>query len=96
VLSSKPVEVNFSCECPKSFDGPRCQQLRHSFSGNGWAQYKTLSQCGNGTTSIEVMTAQSNGIILYNGPNTDPGMLIPLKLMYCHSAGSPVLIYFFF
>lgn len=71
----------FSCDCPLRFDGPRCQQLRHSFNGDSWAQYKTLPQCGNGTTSIEVITVQSDGIILYNGPDRDPGMYQNLHSM---------------
>ena len=63
----------FRCECPFGFDGPRCQQVRHSFSGNGWAEYKTLPQCGNGSTIIEVLTTQSNGLVMYNGPRKNPG-----------------------
>ena len=71
----------FRCECPFGFDGPRCQQVRHSFSGNGWAEYKTLPQCGNGSTIIEVLTTQSNGLVMYNGPRKNPGK----KMSYfCH------------
>ncbi|XP_067928117.1 neural-cadherin-like [Watersipora subatra] len=62
-----------SCQCPFAYDGPRCQQLRHSFNGAGWAQYKTLSQCTNSSTTIEFITKQSDAMILYNGPLADPG-----------------------
>ena len=73
LMSTFMIFTIFRCECPFGFDGPRCQQVRHSFSGNGWAEYKTLPQCGNGSTIIEVLTTQSNGLVMYNGPRKNPG-----------------------
>ncbi|CAH1779064.1 unnamed protein product [Owenia fusiformis] len=59
----------FYCECLADFDGPRCQQTRHSFTGNGYAWYKRLApQCQDTTLSLEFMTSQDNGLLLYNGP----------------------------
>ncbi|XP_013408639.1 neural-cadherin isoform X2 [Lingula anatina] len=60
----------YTCRCPAGFDGPRCQQRRHSFSGNGWAWYPSLSQCEDSKTSIEFLTEKADGLILYNGPFT--------------------------
>ena len=59
------------CNCPSGFDGPRCQQTRHSFNGNGWAWYKPLEQCENSHTSFEFITDEPNGLLLYNGPIHD-------------------------
>ena len=44
--------------CPEGFDGPRCQQLRHSFDGRSYALYPTLEQCEDSETSIEFITNQ--------------------------------------
>ena len=73
------------CICPDGFDGPRCQQTRHSFSGDGWAWYKPLSQCEDSHTSLEFITTRENGLILYNGPmrelaDGDPEDFIILEL----------------
>ncbi len=52
-----------------AFDGPRCQQLRHSFSGNGWAWYEPLKQCQDDAIILEISTQQTvNSLVLYNGP----------------------------
>ncbi|KAH9498290.1 hypothetical protein Btru_009594 [Bulinus truncatus] len=66
--------VILRCVCHDGFDGPRCQQTRHHFSGNSVAIYPTLQQCEKSQTSIEFITDQEDGIIFYNGPlnNIDP------------------------
>ncbi|PVD20719.1 hypothetical protein C0Q70_18878 [Pomacea canaliculata] len=61
-----------SCLCLSGYDGPRCQQLRHSFDGKSYAMYPTLEQCEDGQTSIEFITTQSDGLLLYNGPKVTP------------------------
>jgi hypothetical protein len=50
---------------------PRCQSTRHGFDGTGYALYKPLEQCENSETSIEFITTQDNGLLLYNGPVTN-------------------------
>ena len=57
----------YSCECPRGFDGMRCQQLSHSFSGAGWAWYPPLAGCEDDTLSVEFATTQRDGLILFNG-----------------------------
>ncbi|KAL3856809.1 hypothetical protein ACJMK2_011526 [Sinanodonta woodiana] len=74
-----------SCQCLPEFEGPRCQQLRHSFDGSGYALYKSFEQCEESRTSIEILTQQSNSLIFYNGPfgiigDTDPVDYISLQL----------------
>ncbi|XP_070186866.1 neural-cadherin-like [Littorina saxatilis] len=61
-----------SCQCPPDFDGPRCQQLRHSFDGSSYALYASLEQCEDSETSIEFITTQADGLLLYNGPLVAP------------------------
>ncbi|KAH9502649.1 hypothetical protein Btru_074016 [Bulinus truncatus] len=70
----KDLGGTLSCVCHDGFDGPRCQQTRHHFSGNSVAIYPTLQQCEKSQTSIEFITDQEDGIIFYNGPlnNIDP------------------------
>nr|UTK45865.1 neural-cadherin [Crepidula fornicata] len=82
-----------SCEnCPSGFDGPRCQQLRHSFDGKSFAMYPTLEQCEDSETSIEFITQQSDGILLYNGPMTAPAGDQPHDFLALElSGGMPVL-----
>ena len=42
--------------------------LKHSFHGDGWIWLEPLSRCEDGSTSLEVITRQGNGLLLYNGP----------------------------
>lgn len=57
-----------SCHCPEGFDGPRCQVLRQSFDGTGYALYRQLEQCEQSRTSIEVLTTKADSLVMYNGP----------------------------
>jgi len=57
--------------CPEGFDGPRCQQTKHSFDGKGWAWFEPLSKCGDSHTSLELMTTEDDGLVLYQGPITE-------------------------
>ncbi|XP_053376534.1 neural-cadherin-like [Mercenaria mercenaria] len=75
-----------SCDCPDGFEGPRCQKLRQSFDGTGYALYKQLEQCEESRTSIEFMTKKGTALILYNGPvaeldPSDPRDFILLELV---------------
>ncbi|XP_006818278.2 neural-cadherin-like [Saccoglossus kowalevskii] len=82
----------YVCKCSKGFEGPDCEDLKRSFSGNGYAWYETLQQCGETHTSLEFITESPNGILLYNGPMTEvrdnePDDYIALELV----RGIPVL-----
>ena len=68
----KYIQLYFHrCQCLAEFDGPRCQQTKHSFRGDGWAWYKALAQCESSHTSLEFITTRDNGLILYHGPVGD-------------------------
>ena len=60
------------CVCPDGFDGPRCQQTRHSFTGDGWAWFRSLSTCAVGKIRLEFATEASSGLLLYAGPMVNP------------------------
>ncbi|XP_052798901.1 neural-cadherin-like [Mya arenaria] len=59
------------CTCPEGFEGPRCQKLRQSFNGTGYALYRQLEQCEESRTSIQILTSKATQLILYNGPIAD-------------------------
>ena len=44
------------CQCPRGFEGPRCQQTTRSFWGKGWAWYPPLELCEESHLSIEFLT----------------------------------------
>lgn len=58
--------------CPVGYGGPRCQQSTRSFRGNGWAWYPPLELCAESHLSLEFITREADGLILYNGPIVPP------------------------
>ncbi|XP_034471954.1 putative neural-cadherin 2 [Drosophila innubila] len=58
--------------CPVGYGGPRCQQSTRSFRGNGWAWYPPLELCAESHLSLEFITREPDGLILYNGPIVPP------------------------
>jgi len=66
-------QCHYRCLCPPGFEGPRCEQTKVSFSGNGWAWYSTLPICDKLKLSFEFMTRQASALLLYNGPMYVPG-----------------------
>ena len=60
------------CQCPRGFDGPRCQQTTRTFHGRGWAWYPPLELCEESHLSVEFLAKKPEGVILYNGPIVPP------------------------
>ncbi|CAF0714325.1 unnamed protein product [Brachionus calyciflorus] len=57
------------CQCPKGFDGPRCQKTIRSFNNSGgFAWLPSLPQCQDMVLSFEFITSNNKGLIFYNGP----------------------------
>ena len=57
------------CQCPRGFDGPRCQKtIRHFNSSGGFAWLNSLPQCADLVVSLEFITTNNRGLIFYNGP----------------------------
>ncbi|QQP57284.1 Uncharacterized protein FKW44_002211 [Caligus rogercresseyi] len=60
------------CQCPRGYEGPRCQQTTRTFWGKGWAWYPPLELCEHSHLSIEFLTKKQDGVLLYNGPIVPP------------------------
>lgn len=50
------------------FDGPECQQTKHSFGGQGYAWFPPIMPCFQSHISLEFLAESANGLLLYNGP----------------------------
>ncbi|XP_022238088.1 neural-cadherin-like [Limulus polyphemus] len=66
------IGSGIKCTCTKGFTGPQCQQTTRFFNGNGWAWFPPLEQCENSHFSMEFMTKAEHGLLLYNGPISEP------------------------
>ncbi|TRY92876.1 hypothetical protein DNTS_029152 [Danionella cerebrum] len=60
--------LGYRCKCPPMFDGPDCQQTKHSFQGSGYAWFPPIKPCFQSHISVEFITEASNGLLFYNGP----------------------------
>uniref|UniRef100_A0A665V8C9 Uncharacterized protein n=1 Tax=Echeneis naucrates TaxID=173247 RepID=A0A665V8C9_ECHNA len=58
----------YRCHCPPQLEGPDCQQTRLSFLGNGYAWFPPIRPCFDSHLSLEFMTEEDNGLLLYAGP----------------------------
>lgn len=56
------------CQCPAQFEGPECQQNKHSFHGNGYAWFPPMMPCFESHISLEFITEVADGLLLYSGP----------------------------
>ncbi|CAL8404575.1 unnamed protein product [Boreogadus saida] len=56
------------CQCLAQFEGPECQQNKRSFHGNGYAWFPPLAPCFESHVSLEFITEQVDGLLLYSGP----------------------------
>eukprot|EP00064_Thunnus_orientalis_P020759 superscaffoldBa00005894_g20907 len=60
--------LGYKCECPPMFDGPECQQTKHSFGGQGYAWFPPIMPCFQSHISLEFLAESANGLLLYDGP----------------------------
>ncbi|XP_031175500.2 neural-cadherin [Sander lucioperca] len=60
--------LGYGCKCPPMFDGPECQQTKHSFGGQGYAWFPPIMPCFQSHISLEFLAEAANGLLLYNGP----------------------------
>ncbi|XP_055365580.1 neural-cadherin-like isoform X2 [Betta splendens] len=97
------TQGGYRCRCPPRFQGPDCQQTGLSFLGNGYAWFPPTRPCFDSHLSLEFMTEESDGLLLYVGPlatllpgDTEDYMAIELiggtpSLKINHGSGTLVL-----
>uniref|UniRef100_A0A3P8XWP9 Uncharacterized protein n=1 Tax=Esox lucius TaxID=8010 RepID=A0A3P8XWP9_ESOLU len=61
-------ELGYRCKCQPMFDGPECQQTKHTFRGQGYAWFPPIRPCFQSHISLEFLTESANGLLLFNGP----------------------------
>ncbi|KAL1007130.1 hypothetical protein UPYG_G00082410 [Umbra pygmaea] len=62
------TQNGYRCQCPTQFEGPECQQTKHSFHGNGYAWFPPIRPCFESHISLEFITEVADGLLLYSGP----------------------------
>uniref|UniRef100_A0A8C2H084 Si:ch211-186j3.6 n=1 Tax=Cyprinus carpio TaxID=7962 RepID=A0A8C2H084_CYPCA len=62
------TQSGYRCQCPAQFEGPECQQTKHSFHGNGYAWFPPIRPCFESHLSLEFITEVADGMLLYSGP----------------------------
>ncbi|XP_061877314.1 neural-cadherin isoform X1 [Entelurus aequoreus] len=62
------TQHGYRCQCPAQFQGPECQQNKHSFHGNGYAWFPPMMPCFNSHISLEFITQEPDGLLFYSGP----------------------------
>ncbi|KAA8596026.1 hypothetical protein FQN60_011317, partial [Etheostoma spectabile] len=62
------TQHGYRCQCPAQFEGPECQQNKHSFHGNGYAWFPPIMPCFESHMSLEFITDVADGLLLYSGP----------------------------
>ncbi|XP_029949454.1 neural-cadherin-like [Salarias fasciatus] len=62
------TQHGYRCQCPAQFEGPECQQNKHSFQGNGYAWFPPMMPCFESHVSLEFITDVADGLLLYSGP----------------------------
>ncbi|CAL9697367.1 unnamed protein product [Knipowitschia caucasica] len=62
------TQNGYRCHCPPLLEGPDCQQTRLSFLGNGYAWFPPIRPCFDSHLSVEFMTEEDDGLLLYTGP----------------------------
>ncbi|KAM6967601.1 LOW QUALITY PROTEIN: neural-cadherin [Aplochiton taeniatus] len=61
-------DLGYRCKCPPMFDGPECQQTKHTFQGQGYAWFPPIRPCFQSHISVEFLAESTNGLLFYNGP----------------------------
>ncbi|XP_056378995.1 neural-cadherin-like [Hyla sarda] len=62
------TELGYRCECPPAYYGPECQQTKRSFTRQGFAWFPPLFLCFESQISLDFITEEADGLLLYNGP----------------------------
>ena len=57
----------YYCQCPEGFAGPNCELVSATFTGNSYALFPSLPLVASGRVSLDFITEQTSGLLLYIG-----------------------------
>ncbi|KAM9308429.1 neural-cadherin-like [Gastrophryne carolinensis] len=60
--------LGYRCQCSPAHHGPQCQQTKRSYSGYGYAWFPSMMPCYQSEISLDFLTGEADGLLLYNGP----------------------------
>ena len=60
------------CECPDGYGGPHCEGLTIHFKGAGYAWFPRLAGCNASRLSFDITTGAERGLVMYDGPLSQP------------------------
>ncbi|KAG8562655.1 hypothetical protein GDO81_015756 [Engystomops pustulosus] len=66
--------LGYRCRCESQFFGPLCQLTLRSFHTDGFASFPPIRFCLQNHLSIDFVTDEPEGILLYHGPLTSPSL----------------------
>ncbi|KAK5861670.1 hypothetical protein PBY51_017128 [Eleginops maclovinus] len=64
--------LGYRCKCPPMFDGPECQQTKHSFGGQGYAWFPPIMPCFQSHISWSSLLSRRMGCSSTTGPSATP------------------------
>ncbi|KAL7672913.1 hypothetical protein ACOME3_007789 [Neoechinorhynchus agilis] len=74
--------VDFFCDCPIGFNGPRCEALVRSFSKSGYVRFKRIEMCRPTKIHFEFTSLSESraGLLMLNFPSTkgDDALVVQL------------------
>ena len=62
-----PQDPGHHCSCPLGYDGPNCEQTTATFNGQSHVLFPSLPLVSSGAISFEIITNESEGVLLYGG-----------------------------
>ncbi|KAG8437377.1 hypothetical protein GDO86_008174 [Hymenochirus boettgeri] len=68
----KDTNNGYGCHCLPHFQGPFCQQTQRTFNGGGYAWFPPIRHCSSSYLSLEFISNEQDGLLLYSGPRSSP------------------------
>ena len=62
-----PQDPGHHCSCPLGYNGPNCERTTATFNGQSHAMFPSLALVSNGMISFELITDESEGVLVYGG-----------------------------
>ncbi len=97
-----PMYPGYHCLCRHGYEGPNCEMTSATFTNDSYALFPSIETIRNQHISLELLTGERNGVILYArtaAEDSSDYLLIYMKegLVYCRaSLGGTENISFYF